>query len=97
MAGGFYAYGHPVDYSSSTDCPRLIMFVLVTAVMLAIYLTFGLLSVFITSGIFATINKWLIIAGLGLFFLIFNIFASVWVWSARTFQFVSIASLFFPI
>ena len=60
------------------------MFALVTAIALSIWLTMSVISWFVKNETWKSMNYWLFIVGFGLFFFIFNIFASVWIWSTRT-------------
>lgn len=78
---GFYAYTHPLDFSNTTECPRLLMWVLVTSIVLSVYLVFNVGAMLISNSTFALVNLIVCVACIHMFFVVFNIFASVWIWS----------------
>jgi hypothetical protein len=63
------------------QCPRLFMFIILSAIAIFGYLCFNLIATFCTSSTYALINLDCYLSCAHVFFLVFNIFASVWVFS----------------
>jgi hypothetical protein len=55
-AAGYYVYQHPIQYSEHDECPRLLTWVLVTAIVLTVYLTFNFAAIFIKNQTYLAVN-----------------------------------------
>ena len=78
-------HGHfrcsPLVSTLPFQCPRLFMFIIVSAIAIFGYLCFNLIATCCTSSTYALINLVCCLSCAHAFYLVFNIFASVWVFS----------------
>jgi hypothetical protein len=79
---GAYAWTHQSEFGTLEDCPRLVTFTITTTVLLAAHLLFGVLSLCcVRNGNMILFNSLCCAVVPYLVMTVYNIYASVWVWS----------------